>query len=117
MGLHNYFSGNLKFHEYNNNAIYNIIDDIPYNKIPTELMKSLIGAQRDFTVNIKYRPDKTIHGGIPCIILCNPDMDWRDAMSSHIREWWNANTEEYTLSPEEVWYNTSTDSHGSLTAD
>lgn len=35
-----------------------------------------MGSQSDFTVNPKYGKKKTIKGGIPTIILCNPDDDW-----------------------------------------
>ncbi|AVY03272.1 replication associated protein [Passion fruit chlorotic mottle virus] len=104
MGLHNYSTGSLKFHNYNDFALYNVIDDISYSKITTEIMKSLLGCQKDFTVNIKYKPDRTINGGIPTIVLCNPDMDWRDMMSPDIRLWWETNVDEYTLSPEEKWF-------------
>lgn len=107
MGLHNYFSGTLKFHNYNDYALYNIIDDINYKKIPTELFKSLLGCQKDFTVNIKFKPDRTIAGGIPCIVLCNHDMDWRDQMSTEIRQWWDINVDEYTLAHEETWFDSS----------
>ena len=54
-------------------------------------MKNLIGCQRDFTVFIKYQPDLLIKGGIPTIVLVNPDCSWLDAMSPQMREWFDVN--------------------------
>nr|QEQ92300.1 putative Rep protein [Camellia chlorotic dwarf-associated virus] len=104
LGLHNYFTNSVKFHEYNDNALYNVIDDINYAKISTEIMKALVGAQRSITVNVKYRPDRTLLGGIPCIILCNPDMDWTVTMSPTIKQWWDLNVTEHFMSDNDVFY-------------
>ncbi|AFN40146.1 putative C1:C2-like protein, partial [Citrus chlorotic dwarf associated virus] len=104
LGLHNYFTGAIKFHDYNDHALYNVIDDIQYTKISHEVMKSLVGSQKNITVNIKYRPDRTIKGGIPSIICVNPDMDWLTYMSPTIKDWWNQNVLMHYMDPTDVFY-------------
>ena len=54
-------------------------------------MINLVGCLRDFYVFVKFQPDLTIRGGIPCIILTNGDSRWLDSMSSKIREWFDVN--------------------------
>nr|UZC49254.1 C1:C2 [Paper mulberry leaf curling associated virus 2] len=104
LGLHNYFTGQLKFHDYNDHALYNVIDDIHYTKISTEIMKSLVGCQQNVTVNIKYKPDRTIKGGIPTIILCNPDMDWLSTMSEHVKTWWDKNVITFYMNDNDSFF-------------
>ena len=41
-------------------------------------MKNLVGCQRDFHVFVKFQPDLTIRGGIPCMLLTNGDSSWLD---------------------------------------
>ncbi|WGT94049.1 replication associated protein [Myrica rubra citlodavirus 1] len=104
MGLHNYWTASIKFHEYNDNALYNVIDDISYTHISTDIMKALVGCQSNITVNIKYKPDRTIKGGIPCIILCNPDMDWKQIMSPIVLDWWSTNVIEHHMPPDQSFF-------------
>ncbi|KAF5932804.1 hypothetical protein HYC85_028975 [Camellia sinensis] len=47
LGRHNYFFGRISFKDYDQDADYNVID-IKYSTVPTELMKNLVGCQRDF---------------------------------------------------------------------
>ena len=54
-------------------------------------MKNLVGCQRDFHVFVKFQPDLTIRGIIPCIILTKGDSSWLDAMSPKMREWFDVN--------------------------
>lgn len=79
LGIHNYYNSLVDFTTYDVNAKYNIIDDIPFKFTPN--WKCFVGAQRDFTVNPKYGKRKMIRGGIPCIILVNPDEDWLKDMT------------------------------------
>ena len=65
----------MSFSNFDNIALFNVIDDIRYKTIPTETLKALVGSQRDLTVNVKYGKDKYVKGGIPTIILVNDDMD------------------------------------------
>lgn len=80
LGRHNYFCGGVDFSIYDCNAIYNVIDDIPFQYLPCK--KELLGAQKDFIVNEKYRKKTKIPGGVPTIVLCNPDMSYYSAISS-----------------------------------
>ncbi|CBX20815.1 replication initiator protein, partial [Chickpea chlorotic dwarf virus] len=89
LGRHNYWNGTIDFTTYDDHATYNIIDDIPFKFVP--LWKQLIGCQSDFTVNPKYGKKKKIKGGIPSIILCNPDEDWVPSMSSQQKEYFEDN--------------------------
>ncbi|KAF5206242.1 Replication-associated protein [Thalictrum thalictroides] len=74
LGLHNYFCGGVDWSNYNNLALYNVFDDIPFQFLPCK--KEILGCQKDFTVNEKYRKKCRIKGGIPSIILCNPDQSY-----------------------------------------
>nr|QNG62400.1 putative Rep [Tomato apical leaf curl virus] len=90
LGLHNYFCGGVNWTEYNPHAIYNVFDDIPFQYLPCK--KEILGAQKDFTVNEKYRKKCTIKGGIPSIILCNPDSSYKEAISrSDLYVWCQSN--------------------------
>nr|AST09919.1 C2 [Wild vitis virus 1] len=80
LGPHNYWCENVDFSEYNNNAMYNVIDDIPFQYLPCK--KALLGSQSNFISNEKYRKKKTIKGGIPSIILCNPDQSYYEAINN-----------------------------------
>lgn len=62
LGLHNYFCGGVDFSVYNNLALYNVIDDISFQYLPCK--KELLGSQKDFTVNEKYRKKQRVKGGI-----------------------------------------------------
>nr|AVH79973.1 replication-associated protein [Alfalfa leaf curl virus] len=86
LGLHNYFCGGIDFSAWNNHALYNVIDDIPFQFLPCK--KELLGCQKDFTVNEKYRKKTRIPGGIPTIILCNPDQSYKIALeASDMYQW------------------------------
>ena len=74
LGLYNYFNGVVDFSTYNNNALYNVIDDIPFQFLPCK--KQLLGEQK--VVNEKYSKKTICKGGIPCIVLCNPDQSYED---------------------------------------
>lgn len=75
-----------------------------YSHINSDVMKALVGCQQNITVNIKYKPDRTLKNGIPCIILCNRDMDWYNDMSQIIKEWWEVNVIQYYLPEGEKFY-------------
>ncbi|THG21592.1 hypothetical protein TEA_019605 [Camellia sinensis var. sinensis] len=38
---HNYFSNRIRFEDYDQDAVYNVVDDIKYSTVPIELMKNL----------------------------------------------------------------------------
>ncbi|GMP56655.1 hypothetical protein CsSME_00021065 [Camellia sinensis var. sinensis] len=72
LGRHNYFSGRISFKDYDQDAAYNVIDDIKYSTVPTELMKNLVGCQRDFHVFMFFPLGSTstaIYGGIGAVIF------------------------------------------------
>lgn len=94
----------LSFSFYDQFALYNVIDDISYKTIKTETLKSLVGGQSDFIVNVKYGKDRIVKGGLPCIILVNPDMDWNHYMSPQLKDWWHSNVIEYYLYENEKFY-------------
>lgn len=87
LGRHNYYCGGVDFSMYDQYALYNIIDDIPFQYLPCK--KELLGAQKDFTVNEKYRKKNKIKGGIPSIVLCNEDMSYKIAIDrdEKFRDW------------------------------
>ena len=67
-------------------------------------MKALVGANRDVSVFVKYHKDIRIKGGIPCIVLCNEDMDWLTSMSPSVKLWFEANCIIYYLQSNETFY-------------
>ncbi|KAG5547279.1 hypothetical protein RHGRI_013076 [Rhododendron griersonianum] len=73
---HNYLSGHLDLNSkvYSNDAYYNVIDDIAPHYLFLKHWKHFIGAQRDWQTNCKYGKPIQIKGGIPTIVLCNPDV-------------------------------------------
>ncbi|AUT11878.1 replication associated protein [Exomis microphylla associated virus] len=111
LGRHHYMSGQvLDWTNYDvNHTTYHVIDDIRYQKIQTELFKSLIGCNEEYTVWIKHKPNVKIPGGRPCIAITNPDMDWIQCMSDAMRDWFYANCEVYYLSSTEVWFHRQAD--------
>jgi len=51
---------------------YVVFDDIDWDTLKSSA-KSWLGAQRDFSVSDKYRRKRRIPGGIPSILLVNPE--------------------------------------------
>ncbi|KAG5548915.1 hypothetical protein RHGRI_014321 [Rhododendron griersonianum] len=76
LGPHNYLSGHLDLNSnvYSNNAWYNVIDDVAPHYLFLKHWKQFIGAQHDWQTNCKYGKPVQINGGIPTIVLCNPDV-------------------------------------------
>ncbi|DBA06675.1 TPA_asm: Rep [Welwitschia mirabilis associated geminivirus B] len=95
LGRHNYFCGHIDLGQYDQLAQYNVIDDIQLRYC--KYMKELIGAQKDWTANPKYKPTITIPGGIPAIVLCNPDMSWDNEIYPPLREWFDVNAVFVTI--------------------
>nr|QIK02123.1 putative C1:C2-like protein [Mulberry mosaic dwarf associated virus] len=104
LGRHNYFTGSLSFLDYDDFALYNVIDDIEYEKISTSWFKSLLGAQKDIILKGKYMKDFRISGGIPCIVLVNEDMDWVVRMASTLKPWFDDNVLVYYMSASDKFY-------------
>nr|UFP62928.1 AC1 [African cassava mosaic virus] len=67
LGPHNYLCGHLDLSPkvFNNDAWYNVIDDV-------EPLKEFILVQKVCRPNTKYGKPIQIKGGIPTIFLCNP---------------------------------------------
>ncbi|QFR15872.1 replication-associated protein [Tomato associated geminivirus 2] len=96
LGKHNYYCGGVDWSNYDSNAIYNVFDDIPYQYLPCK--KEILGAQKDFTVNEKYKKKCRIKGGIPSIVLCNSDQSYEKAIAnSDINEWSQPNVEYFFI--------------------
>nr|ASX95500.1 RepB/C2 protein [Prunus geminivirus A] len=80
LGPHNYWAETVDFSMYDDKALYNVIDDIPFQYLPCK--KALLGCQHNYIANEKYRKKQTIKGGIPAIVLCNPDQSYEDAITN-----------------------------------
>lgn len=89
LGRHNYYNSIVDFAHYDEQALYNVIDDVPFKFCPQ--WKALIGCQRDFIVNPKYAKKKRISGGIPAIVLLNDDEDWLRDMKPGQADYLHAN--------------------------
>jgi hypothetical protein len=77
----------VDFSDYDNQALYNVIDDIPFKFLPCK--KELLGGQLNFVCNEKYRKKTRVKGGIPAIVLCNRDMSYFNAINEDpaFKEW------------------------------
>ncbi|KAG2674390.1 hypothetical protein I3760_13G132100 [Carya illinoinensis] len=69
---HNYFHGWTDLSNYSNDARYNVIDNIEFKHCKNK--KELLGSKQNWTANVKYGKPIKIEGGIPTIVLCNPDV-------------------------------------------
>nr|AHX74126.1 replication associated protein [Sugarcane white streak virus] len=102
LGRHNYWQHMVDFTAYDTHAKYNILDDVPFKFCPN--WKQLVGCQRDFIVNPKYAKRKEIPGGIPCIILQNPDDDWLPVLSPSQMDYFVNNCDVYVMKPGEKFF-------------
>nr|AIY33294.1 replication-associated protein [Sugarcane streak virus] len=103
LGRHNYWQNNVDWSSYDEDAEYNIIDDIPFKYCPC--WKQLIGCQKDYIVNPKYGKRKRVATkSIPTMVLANEDEDWMKDMTPSQQEYFNANCETYMLEPGERFY-------------
>nr|pir C2 protein - Panicum streak virus [Panicum streak virus] len=105
LGRHNYWQNNIDWSSYDEEAQYNVVDDIPFKFCPCR--KRLVGCQKDYIVNPKYgKRRKVASKSIPTIILANEDEDWlKDMTPAHV-EYFEANWDQYILLPGEKFYKT-----------
>ncbi|CAA2989163.1 Replication-associated, partial [Olea europaea subsp. europaea] len=77
LGHHNYIKGHIDLSSktFNNNAVYNVIDDVPPSYLKIKHWNDFIGAQKDWQSNMKYEKSVQIKGRIPSVVLCNPAPD------------------------------------------
>nr|AIY33586.1 replication-associated protein [Maize streak virus] len=103
LGRHNYWQNNVDWSSYNEDTIYNIVDDIPFKYCPC--WKQLVGCQKEFVVNPKYGKKKKVQmKSKPTIILANSDEDWMNEMTPGQLEYFEANCMIYVMQPGEKWY-------------
>ncbi|QBO56213.1 replication-associated protein [Maize streak dwarfing virus] len=102
---HNYWQFTIDFLRYNNEARYNVLDDIPFKFCPC--WKQLVGGQKDYTVNPKYARKTQIKGGIPSIILVNYDEDWLKVMTPAQLDYFYDNCVVYQMELHEKFYTPS----------
>ncbi|KAI8562849.1 hypothetical protein RHMOL_Rhmol03G0067400 [Rhododendron molle] len=97
VGPHNYLSGHLDLNPrvYSNDAWYNVIDDIPPHYLFLKHWKQFIGAQQGWLTNCKYGRPVQIKGGIPTIVLCNPDV--QSSFKFYLDKEENSGLTEWTL--------------------
>ena len=62
--------GGIDFSKYDNNALYNVLDDIPFQFLPCK--KQLLGAQSEYVVNEKYCKKKKLNGEYPVLYCATP---------------------------------------------
>lgn len=82
LGEHWYMNGQWNVDCYDDNALYGVLDDIPWELLKFNY-KGLLGMQKDVTVTDKYKKKSVIKGGRPVIVLSNEMPDF--AMSE--MEW------------------------------
>lgn len=71
-GRHSYFHGNWNIYQYDDDALYNVFDDIK-GQLDGFDFTSFMGAQTDISVTDKYHHKKTYANGKPAIYLSNKD--------------------------------------------
>lgn len=69
---------------------YTVFDDIDWDTLKASA-KSWFGAQRDFSVSDKYRRKRRVRGGLPCILLLNPDAFVGDVVDFANSDWGRKN--------------------------
>lgn len=88
-GHHNYFHGQWSLDEYDDDAVYNIFDDIP-GQLNSFDYKKFLGAQFDCIVSDKYKKKRKIRNGKPCIYISNND-PLKTKKGKEDRDWLLAN--------------------------
>nr|WKU84403.1 replication-associated protein [Panicum streak virus] len=103
LGRHNYWQNNIDWSSYDEEALYNVVDDIPFKFCPC--WKQLVGCQTDYIVNPKYgKRRKVAKKSIPTIILANEDEDWLKEMTPAQYDYFYANCQIYVMQAGEKWY-------------
>ncbi|ACY08853.1 RepA [Saccharum streak virus] len=103
LGRHNYWQNNVDWSSYDEEAVLNVIDDIPFKYCPC--WKQLVGCQKNYVVNPKYgKKKKVAKRSIPAVILANEDEDWLRDMTPAQRDYMEANCEVYIMSSGEKWF-------------
>ena len=70
LGRHWYMNGSWNVDCYDDDALYGVLDDIPWESLQ-RYYKGIMGLQQDVTVTDKYKKKSVIKGGRPVIILTN----------------------------------------------
>lgn len=69
------------------NTGYVIFDDVAWDTFKHSA-KSFCGCQRDFSVTDKYKRKKRLVGGLPSIVLLNPDAEDYDSWITFYNSDW-----------------------------
>nr|AHM88378.1 replication associated protein [Sugarcane streak Reunion virus] len=103
LGRHNYWQNNVDWSCYDEDSVYNVIDDIPFKFCPC--WKQLIGCQKDYVVNPKYGKKRRVaKTSIPSIILANEDEDWLKVMSPGQLDYFHQNCVVYIMEEGERFF-------------
>jgi len=87
---HIYMCGLFSASELCKHARLVIVDDVDIKYFP--YWRGFLGCQRDIIVTDKYKKKHKIRNGLPCIWLCNEDLDPRRALPGAAeRRWLNLN--------------------------
>lgn len=103
LGSHNYYAGDMDLRHHNDNALYNVIDNVSPKYLEGKHWKQFIGSKRDWVSDIRYGKPKEVKGGIPSIVICNPGpgtsyKDYLDKQKkSGLKEWTVGNAEFFFL--------------------
>lgn len=85
LGKHMFWRGNVSYGDWDDDARYIVIDDIPWQYIPQK--KSILTQMGDVTLTDKYVKKITVNNNKPTIVLMNNMPDFGDEAS-----YWQANT-------------------------
>lgn len=76
---------------------YVVFDDVSWDSFKHSA-KSFCGCQQDFSVSDKYKRKQRLVGGIPCIVLLNPDApDFDEWRTFYLSDWGRQNIVNITL--------------------
>ncbi|CAF1641157.1 unnamed protein product, partial [Adineta ricciae] len=113
-GIANYYHGHWATDQWNDDADYIVLDDIPWNEYTQRGFASaqdLITGQQFVSVNDKYGKIKKINTAMPAIVLLNPHhaadllklLDKNN--NSHMARFWQERSFLYVMGENEYFYN------------
>ncbi|UDN67448.1 replication-associated protein [robinz virus RP_212] len=83
---HTYMCGLFNLDEWSDDSRLVILDDIDPKFFPH--WRGFLGCQKNITVTDKYRKKRRLRNGLPCIWLCNEEMDPRRALPGIAERRW-----------------------------
>lgn len=88
LGRHMFMSNMYNVSDWDSNADYIVLDDIPWKFVPAK--KMLLGGQRHFSLGGKYARVRTVTWGKACIYCINRD-EYNEMFKDFMYPWLEEN--------------------------